>query len=133
MSSLGYSRNMTREYIYGGHLDQIRKRLEKETATTYKLALKNYLIANTALRCATQLYVVDDLVNDESISVRNLTNNIRKKLVSLSGLEKVEKGFFVSGHWEYLLEIINSDDPIIKKYSKQILNYNTEIVNIKRA
>ena len=118
MNSIGLGN--VRDYIYKGHLDVVKDRIEQEMEVKFEEALKNTLSAYPALNCPVNYYKVIGLEGDHILG-KNLFLPIERRLSILEGLESPNIGDIVSGHWDYFLEIL---DPIdFGRYKEKTESY----------
>ena len=115
-----------RDYIYRGHQEVISGRIERELDMSIDRAVKDDMIAHSAIMCSPLFYEVIS-ASEKVIVGRNLLSNQEKRLTRLEGLEMPKVGEFVSGHWNYFLEVV-SDWPEFKKYQQQSKDYVGRII-----
>lgn len=96
-----------RDYVYRGHFEVVRERIEEEATSSFIEAVKSPLICNSAINCPISYYEVMDTDGNE-IMGKNILYNSRKKLRILKGLEIPKVKDIVSGHWEFMLEIVSN-------------------------
>ena len=115
--------NGVRDYIYSGHLDIVKKRIEKEREKEFSLAINNPMVLFAAISCPVNFYkVVESDNNYNSIVGENLFLKTRKNLEILSGGDIPKVGDIVSGHWNYMLEVI-TDWKNLEDYKNKFKNY----------
>ncbi len=110
-----------RNYIYIKHFEVIKTDIEKETGLSFQEALKDRMTLNTAQSCPVNLYRITR-VNGAIITGENLVLKISKKLKILKGLERPNLRDIVSGHWDFMLEILE-DPEEISRYKDTARNY----------
>jgi len=115
--------NGTRDYIYFGHFDVVKSRIEEQVGS-FDEAIKSPIILNTALNCPTNLYKVIE-VNGHEIMGGNIVLFDVRSLRVLDGLEIPKVGDMVSGHWGYLLEVVDLD--LVNRYLKFSRDYFDKI------
>jgi len=118
-----------RDYIYNGHFEIVKKRIEKETRNEFRNALKSPFVLHAAVNCPVNFYKV--LASHENeILAENIFLKNKRELVILSGLEKPNVGDLVSGHWNYMLEIVDEWEDLekYKNISKEYI-YNLNYIN----
>lgn len=103
-----------RNYIYEGHFKIVKERIEEDTNQPIARAVKSPLILNPTINCPINYYKVKTIHGDEIIG-ENLIYKIEKRLRILNGLERPNVGEIVSGHWNFMLEVV-SDWQDLTKY-----------------
>jgi hypothetical protein len=122
------STSSIRDYLYRGHFEVVRGRIEKETGIKFEDAVKSHMILLSSLSCPVNLYEVI-AANDSFVVGKNLFFPGEKNLMLLNGLEKPNIGDIVSGHWNYFLEKVSDweDFEKYKQYAKEhidLVKYN---------
>jgi hypothetical protein len=114
MSSV--SNSSIRDYIYIGHFDVVKNRIKEETGLELKDAInsKDKLLKSAAMLCPVSLYQVIKVIDKSEVEGEDLVLKRRRKLTILEGLENPRTGDIVSGHWGFILEILDDDEEIIK-------------------
>ena len=95
-----------RDYIYGRHFKIVKERIEEETNQDFLSVIKSPLILNSAINCPINYYKIKTISGDEIVG-ENLIYKIEKRLRILNGLEKPNIGEIVSGHWNFMLEVVS--------------------------
>ena len=105
-----------RDYFYLEHIQAVVERIEKESGSSLEKAIgpEDSLIRQPAVYCPVNFYEVIE-VNQDSLKGKQLFTNLKKELIILKGLENPEIGNIVSGHWNYLLEVVDHL-PGVSKY-----------------
>ena len=96
-----------RDYIYRGHFNIVRERIEQETTSSFTEAVKSPLIRNPAINCSINYYRVKE-INGNEIMGENILYKSMKKLKRLGGLEIPKIDNIISGHWDFMLEIVGN-------------------------
>lgn len=96
-----------RDYIYRGHFEVVKERIEQETKLSFSEVVKSPLILNSAINCPINYYQVREIEGDEIIG-ENILYKSMKKLKILKGLEIPKVEDTISGHWSFMLEIISN-------------------------
>jgi hypothetical protein len=76
-------------------------------------------------------YKVIDVSGGE-VTGRNLFLGIEKQLFLLGGLEIPKRGDVVSGHWNYMLEVVD-DWPELPKYQDIAKQYFETLKQLRKA
>jgi hypothetical protein len=109
-----------REYVYCGHLGIVIGRIERETGLKFDEAVRNAMVLNAAMRCPVSFYQIVN-VKEGSVVGKHLVLGLEQRLNLLDGNEMPKVGDIVSGHWNEVLEIVDSDG--LKKYQPEIVKY----------
>jgi hypothetical protein len=112
-----------RDYLYRGHFDVVRKRIEQDTGKDFEEALRSEILLLPALQCPVNLYTVLE-VKDSALVCRHLfLPKLQKDIVVLEGLEKPSVGDVVSSHWGYFLEVLHGEaKAIYQKHSRDYID-----------
>ena len=115
-----------RDYIYKGHIELVKKRIEEETGSDFYSAIKSNMIKLPAISCPINYYRVIS-VNNNELEGENIVLGNRKKLSILEGLETPMPGQIVSGHWHHVLEVVSDWPEFEKKYLQVARDYYSKL------
>ena len=110
-----------REYIYEDHVDAVKIRIEEDFGKPFEELLESDIIRIAVKRCPVNFYKVINVEKNE-LKGKNLYSGIEKKLKILKGLEIPKIGDTISGHWDYVLEIVD-DLPNFDGYRENLFEH----------
>jgi len=102
-----------REYIYKEHFNLVISRIIKETKISLEKIKEDPFLLRNALSCPINYYKILSRKKTE-IRGKNIILGNKTTIKLLPGLERPNIGDIVSGHWSFMLEIMDQEQ--LKKY-----------------